>query len=145
MPIRCLWVLSISEVTSLLHGDSEEWTPDVLRASVRCDHGYNAGSPAIVMLFEIISAFDDKERRMFTQFITGAPCLPIGGLKALAPPLTVVRKDPEAWSGLTADSYMPSVMTCVNYLKLPPYSSKAVMRAQLLAAIEQGQSRFDLS
>ena len=78
MPLRNLWVLSVDEVSSLLHGDSEEWTPDVLRASVRCDHGYNAGSPAIVMLFDIISAFDDKERRMLMQFITGAPCLPIG-------------------------------------------------------------------
>ena len=145
MPLRSLWVLSVSEVSSLLHGDSEQWTPAILRASVRCDHGYNAGSPEIIMLFEIISAFNNKERRMLMQFITGAPCLPIGGLKALSPPLTVVRKDPEAWSGLTADSYMPSVMTCVNYLKLPPYSSIKVMRAQLLAAIEQGQSRFDLS
>lgn len=44
-----------------------------------------------------------------------------------------------------ADSDLPSVMTCANYLKLPPYTSKAVMEARLLYAIREGQGSFDLS
>ena len=43
------------------------------------------------------------------------------------------------------DGDLPSVMTCANYLKLPPYSSKAVMEARLLFAIREGQGSFDLS
>lgn len=44
-----------------------------------------------------------------------------------------------------ADGDLPSVMTCANYIKLPPYSSKAVMQARLLYAIREGQGSFDLS
>ena len=44
-----------------------------------------------------------------------------------------------------ADGDLPSVMTCANYIKLPPYSSKAVLRDRLLFAISEGQGSFDLS
>jgi hypothetical protein len=37
------------------------------------------------------------------------------------------------------------VMTCANYIKLPPYSCKEVMRQRLLFAIREGQGSFDLS
>ncbi|KAK2079958.1 hypothetical protein QBZ16_002353 [Prototheca wickerhamii] len=46
---------------------------------------------------------------------------------------------------LAADATLPSVMTCANYIKLPPYSSKEVLRARLLFALEEGQGSFDLS
>jgi E3 ubiquitin-protein ligase TRIP12 len=36
-------------------------------------------------------------------------------------------------------------MTCANYIKLPPYSSKAVARSRILFAIREGQGSFDLS
>ena len=65
------------------------------------------------------------------------------GFKGLNPPLTVVRKPHEA--PLTADDYLPSVMTCVNYLKLPEYSSKKVMSEKLLIAMREGVGSFHLS
>jgi len=37
------------------------------------------------------------------------------------------------------------VMTCANYLKLPPYSSKEKMREKLIYAITEGQGSFHLS
>jgi E3 ubiquitin-protein ligase TRIP12 len=77
------------------------------------------------------------------QFITGSPRLPVGGLARLSPRLTVVQKKPEA--GVSSDAYLPSVMTCANYLKLPDYSSKQVMRERLLTAINEGQGAFLLS
>jgi E3 ubiquitin-protein ligase TRIP12 len=43
------------------------------------------------------------------------------------------------------DGDLPSVMTCANYLKLPPYSTKTVMQTRLLFAIREGQGSFDLS
>lgn len=64
------------------------------------------------------------------------------GFKALNPPLTVVRKSLES---LDPDEYLPSVMTCVNYLKLPDYSSSEVMRAKLRLAASEGQHSFHLS
>jgi E3 ubiquitin-protein ligase TRIP12 len=44
-----------------------------------------------------------------------------------------------------ADGDLPSCMTCANYVKLPPYSSKDVLRERLLFAILEGQNSFDLS
>ena len=37
------------------------------------------------------------------------------------------------------------VMTCANYVKLPDYSSKEIMRERLLTAINEGQGAFYLS
>ena len=54
-----------------------------------------------------------------------------GGLANLHPRLTLVRK-----IDATDGSY-PSVNTCVHYLKLPDYSSEAVMRERLLAATRE--------
>ena len=65
------------------------------------------------------------------------------GFRGLNPLLTVVRKPHEA--PLTADDYLPSVMTCVNYLKLPEYSSKEVMKEKLRIAIQEGVGSFHLS
>lgn len=114
-----------------------------------------------------MAEFTPEQQHAFCQFVTGAPRLPPGGLAALSPKLTIVRKvlsiiyhdicywDVYSYSvqscslGVTwctfdyhqhpssavntsnstgatepADDDLPSVMTCANYLKLPPYSTK---------------------
>ena len=43
------------------------------------------------------------------------------------------------------DDYLPSVMTCANYLKLPDYSTKEIMREKLRLAAAEGQYCFHLS
>ena len=108
-----------------------------------------------------MSGFEAPTRRQYLQFLTGSPRLPIGGsirptrhcvctdthafvgFRGLNPPLTVVRKPHEA--PLKADDYLPSVMTCVNYLKLPEYSSKDVMLEKLQVAMKEGVGSFHLS
>lgn len=65
------------------------------------------------------------------------------GLRSLNPPLTIVRKSFEP--PLCADNYLPSVMTCVNYLKLPDYSSREIMTSKLKLAALEGQRSFHLS
>jgi E3 ubiquitin-protein ligase TRIP12 len=93
--------------------------------------------------------------------ITGAPKLPIGGFRGLTPPFTVVRKPHEA--PFKADDYLPSVMTCaqvslkssawilnakltcLQYLKMPDYTTKEVLAAQLDRAIKDGGGSFHLS
>lgn len=66
------------------------------------------------------------------------------GFKGLSPQMTVVRKGMDS-NGGNPDLYLPSVMTCVNYLKLPEYSSIEVMRNRLLIAMQEGQQSFHLS
>ncbi|CAF4417286.1 unnamed protein product [Rotaria magnacalcarata] len=127
-------------------GSTELWDLKVLLESTRCDHGYNLNSRAVKWLFDIMINFDIDEQRAFLQFVTGSPRLPVGGFRMLHPPLTVVRKTAENSSDNTSpDSFLPSVMTCVNYLKLPDYSSKEIMKLKLTTAIRDGQHAFLLS
>jgi E3 ubiquitin-protein ligase TRIP12 len=46
---------------------------------------------------------------------------------------------------MSPDSYLPSVMTCMNYLKLPDYSTKEIMKEKLHQAAVEGQHSFHLS
>ncbi|CAF0758204.1 unnamed protein product [Rotaria sordida] len=127
-------------------GSTELWDLKVLLESTRCDHGYNLNSRAVKWLFDIMINFDIDEQRAFLQFVTGSPRLPVGGFRMLHPPLTIVRKAAENNSDhINPDSFLPSVMTCVNYLKLPDYSSKEIMKLKLTTAIRDGQYAFLLS
>ncbi|KAK9474529.1 uncharacterized protein V1510DRAFT_373433 [Dipodascopsis tothii] len=124
------------------HGD-EDWSLDTLADSIKADHGYTLASQTVQDLLAVMADFSPAERGAFLQFITGSPNLPIGGFKALTPTFTVVCKPHEP--PLVADDYLPSVMTCVNYLKLPDYSSRDVLRARLRTAVDEGSGAFLLS
>ncbi|POO01586.1 Coatomer beta subunit [Trema orientale] len=140
-PIEQLQIFTEEELERLLCGENDSWAVDELVDHVKFDHGYTASSPPVVNLLEIIQEFDKKQRRAFLQFVTGSPRLPPGGLASLNPKLTIVRKHSSSW----VDTDLPSVMTCANYLKLPPYSSKERMKEKLLYAITEGQGSFHLS
>ncbi|KAL7195450.1 hypothetical protein ACSBR1_035636 [Camellia fascicularis] len=140
-PIEHLQVFNEAELERLLCGEREFWTSNELLDHMKFDHGYTASSPPIIDLLEIIREFDREQQRAFLQFVTGAPRLPTGGLASLNPKLTIVRKH----CSKGADADLPSVMTCANYLKLPPYSSKEMMKEKLLYAITEGQGSFHLS
>ena len=136
----------------------------MLADCLKFDHGYTASSPYIKQFLHILADFDSEEQRQFLKFVTGAPRLPPGGLSALNPKLTIVRKNfssanrdsagntPRSESlhtpvnELVLENYdLPSVMTCANYVKLPPYTSQAVMREKLMYAMREGQHSFNLS
>lgn len=132
-----------------------------LMDSIKADHGYNLDSKSVRNLLQTMSEFSATQRRDFLQFITGSPKLPIGGklshgvqqyqpssnsnsgFKNLTPMFTVVCKPSEP--PYTSDDYLPSVMTCVNYLKMPDYSNMDVLREKLSVAIREGQGAFHLS
>ncbi|KAK9129435.1 hypothetical protein Sjap_009922 [Stephania japonica] len=131
--ISSLQIFSPDELDYLLCGRRELWEVDTLVDHIKFDHGYTAKSPAIINLLEIMGEFTPEQQRAFCQFVTGAPRLPPGGLAVLNPKLTIVRKHSSttmtaAANGTgpseSADDDLPSVMTCANYLKLPPYSTK---------------------
>ncbi|KAK4337072.1 hypothetical protein RND71_043702 [Anisodus tanguticus] len=143
-PLRNLRIFYSNELEQLFCGSNHtKWDKKLLIDCCHPDHGYNFESKAIKNLFEILSSFTPDEQRKFLQFVTGSPRLPIGGLKSLNPPLTIVRKTFEPGENL--DDYLPSVMTCVNYLKLPDYTTIEIMREKLNTAVNEGQNSFHLS
>lgn len=132
------------ELEQLFCGNKKEvWDVKMLMECCRPDHGYTHDSRAVNFLFEVLSCYDDVEQRQFLQFVTGSPRLPVGGFRSLNPPLTIVRKSFEGTEN--PDNFLPSVMTCVNYLKLPDYSTIDIMREKLTVAAKEGQLSFHLS
>ena len=91
-----------------------------------------------------MASYDREEQRQFLQFVTGCPRLPVGGFKSLSPPLAIVKKTFDS-PDVSPDDYLPSVMTCVNYLKLPDYSSKQMMKEKLRTVSIKGHYCFHLS
>ncbi|KAF0309964.1 E3 ubiquitin-protein ligase TRIP12 [Amphibalanus amphitrite] len=143
-PLDNLAMFQPEELDQLFCGTQDAlWDRQSLAEAFRPDHGYTADSAPFRHLVTVLSELDPRQRRQFLSFATGSPRLPVGGFRALTPPLTVVRKAVEP--GHCPDTYLPSVMTCVNYLKLPEYSSVEVTRRQLTLAISEGQLSFMLS
>ncbi|TID31093.1 hypothetical protein CANINC_000337 [Pichia inconspicua] len=142
-PFTSLKLFSSDELARLSGTEIENWSADTLSSVIHADHGYTKNSQQIQWLIEIMSTFDKDERRSFLKFITGSPRLPYDGFKGLSPPFTVVLKHSE--DKLKPDDYLPSVMTCANYLKLPQYSSYEIMRKKILHAMNEGNDSFLLS
>lgn len=150
-PLSALQMFYPEELDQIFCGSSvqssaslAQWDVKTLMESCRPDHGFTNESPSIRFLYEIMASYDREEQRQFLQFVTGCPRLPVGGFKSLSPPLTVVKKTFDS-PDVAPDDYLPSVMTCVNYLKLPDYSSKEIMREKLRIAAMEGQYCFHLS
>ncbi|CAG8453722.1 1012_t:CDS:10 [Paraglomus occultum] len=141
-PIDDLKIFTTSELVALFGNEEEDWSIETMRDSFNADHGYSMNSPAIRNLLEILSGFNVEERRLFLQFVTGSPRLPIGGFKNMRPVLTIVCRGSDQNS---PDESLPSVMTCQNYLKLPDYPTKEIMREKLCYAMREGQGSFHLS
>ncbi|KAL3234360.1 Ubiquitin fusion degradation protein 4 [Nakaseomyces bracarensis] len=142
-PYRNLLLFQPGELCDLFGRVQEDWSPQTLYSYLIADHGYTMDSSPVKDLISIMTEFDEQEKRVFLQFLTGSPKLPLGGFKALKPKFTVVLKHAE--DGLHPDDYLPSVMTCANYLKLPKYSSKEIMVKKIMQAMQEGAGSFLLS
>nr|PIM00479.1 HECT-domain (ubiquitin-transferase) domain-containing protein [Toxoplasma gondii COUG] len=152
IPLYSLALFSPKERAHVVFGgggrvaDNRFWNIDHLRAHVVPDHGFTASSATYVAFLEVLTEFSVEERRRFLRFATGTPVLPHGGFASLRPLMKVVRKPQETGGeGATCDDVLPSVMTCTNYIKLPDYSSKQVLRRRLIVAMTEGQGAFTLS
>ena len=88
----------------------ENWTLEYLKEHVVPSHGYGRGSETFVNFLKTLVEMDEEKKREFLLFTIGAPRLPIGGLKGLSPPLTVVKKIP-SYPDQSPDFLLPSVMT----------------------------------
>ncbi|KAA8496494.1 E3 ubiquitin-protein ligase UPL3 [Porphyridium purpureum] len=142
--VKALLYFAPEELDVMLCGPSREaWDTEYLLHATQCDHGYSHDSDVVRYLFEYMIGLDEDGQRRFLKFLTGSPRLPVGGLLALRPKITIVRRNPDA--GSTPDQSLPTVMTCTNYLKVPEYSSLETLRARFEFAIREGQGAFHLS
>jgi E3 ubiquitin-protein ligase TRIP12 len=144
IPIEFFSCFSPVELSSIISGEEvDKWTFESLHEAIQTDHGYQKDSKTIVYFYEMLCRFTTEQRREFLTFCTGSPRLPLGGLAALDPPLTVVCKTMS--KDEKSDDCLPSVMTCAHYLKLPEYSSLEIMTQKFHLAMREGQNSFHLS
>jgi len=129
-PLEKLRAFGPEEVRLLVCGEPQlQWTKEHILAHTVPTNGYTKTSPAFQRLVNVLVSLTTEQRKAFLQFTTGSSTLPPGGLANLHPRLTIVKKAQEQ-----PDKAYPSVSTCVHFLKLPDYSTEAVMRERLLAA-----------
>ena len=132
------------ELGELICGSLEvKWDEDTLYDNLKPDHGYTKKSRIFNDLIKFMCKLDKNGQRQFLIFTTGTSRLPIGGFKALSPKLTIVKRAFDQKE--LPDDYLPTVMTCQNYLKLPEYSSYQILEDKLLLAMKEGCKEFSLS
>ena len=77
----------------------------------------------------------EEERLHVLEWATALASLPCGGLKD---PITL-----KLWEGRD-DNDLPNVHTCTAEVHLPAYSSRSVLRAKLLQAVEHRHDGFNI-
>ncbi|TNM87607.1 hypothetical protein fugu_005828 [Takifugu bimaculatus] len=114
------------EELELLICGSKKLDFDALEETTEYDGGYSKDAQIIKDFWETIRSFEEEQKRLFLQFISGTVRAPVGGLGKLK--MTIAK------NGSDTDR-LPTSHTCYNILLLPEYSSKAKLRERLLKAI----------
>ena len=148
MTKRWLNMFTPAELRLLISGNrTDAMNIADMAANSEFSGGYDASHPVIGAFWEVMKEITPEEQRQVLKFITACSNTPLLGFSHLEPRLTIHRS---GTSGIdapdtTADlNRLPTAATCMNLLKLPPYSSKQMLKDKLLYAVKSG-SGFDLS
>jgi len=134
-PVRSRWtcphfvLLSAGELQSTLSGAPVGLSCiDELRrvASVHADAAVQAS-----WLWEMMLSVDDRTRARVYRFVTGSSRRPADGVSAF-------QINPREGG----DGAYPFAHACASVLELPRYSSQAVLRERLQAAVEAAHDKF---
>ena len=132
------------EIEENICGSKEiKWEINNLYENLNPEHGYTKQSKIFNDLIKFMCSLTDAQKKKFLIFSTGSSRLPIGGFKSLCPKLTVVKKYCE--EGSNPNDFLPTVMTCQNYLKIPEYTRYDILEKKILMAMEEGCNEFSLS
>jgi len=150
LPIESLRPFQVRDEVELLVCGSEpsgaEWADtNLLRDLIKPDHGYSASSQAYEHFLRFLVEMPAADRPAFLTWATGARRLPLGGLAALQPPMSLNQKKPLTSDQSPDEMGLPSVMTCQHYVKMPEYSSYEILKARFEQAIAEGGCAFYLN
>ena len=139
--LKCFTPEELEEI--ILGSDKQKWDYETLYENLKPEHGYTKNSKIFQYLIQYMTSLDGNDRKQFLIFTTGASRLPFGGFKSLSPKLTVVKKSMNGKEN--PDEFLPTVMTCQNYLKIPEYSSYDIFKEKFNLAMHEGSNEFHLS
>jgi ubiquitin-protein ligase E3 C len=147
--IKPRWVrmFSADELQALIGGSAAGVSvPDLARWTVYSG-GFHEGHPTVRLLWECVAELPPPQQAAFLKFVTACSRAPLLGFRTLEPRFCVHRAGvagtdaPDESADLER---LPTAATCMNLLKLPPYTRKEDMAAKLLYAIS-AHAGFDLS
>jgi E3 ubiquitin-protein ligase TRIP12 len=111
--LKYFQMFSVLELEAMINGTCALFDRSDLLNYLHYDHGYNSESAQVRYLIDVLCSFNSQEQRLFLQFLTGSPRLPIGGIRNLVPQITVVESM-VGGGGRIADEFLPSASTCVS-------------------------------
>jgi ubiquitin-protein ligase E3 C len=145
---RWLNMFTPAELRLLISGN-RTGSMDIADMAAHCEYsgGYAPDHPVIRTFWNVMREITPDEQRQVLKFITSCSNTPLLGFSHLEPRLVIHRSGTAGSEAAdsTADlTRLPTAATCMNLLKLPPYTSKDALKSKLLYAV-QSNSGFDLS
>ena len=148
LPSDVLQILSAQELELMLCGmpviDVSQW-----KASA-CYSGYtangamlSASSQLAVWFWDVVAALPQAEKALLLKFSTGSAAVPSQGFEHLLGLHGEQRFTLAVVAG--GSDRLPLASTCFNLLKLPEYSSKALLEERLHVALHYGSEGFTFS
>ena len=123
---QLLNLIDVEEFQLLVEG-TNHIDIDVLRVSTTYSDGYTDNSPTVRHFWSVVGEFDDHQKELLLEFVTGSRRVPIGGLSRLR--FVIQRHGTDA-------SRLPSSSVCFTRLLLPEYQSKEQLKKMLLLALD---------
>jgi len=138
VPSSCLDIFAAQELELLLCGlptiKVEDWKASALYSGIHRD-GFPFGpeSPLALWFWQIVEALPHAERALLLKFTTGSAMVPSQGFDHLMG----LSGEQRFTIALVphGDERLPTASTCFNLLKLPDYSSKAILEERKLLLI----------
>ncbi|XP_010122753.1 PREDICTED: probable E3 ubiquitin-protein ligase HERC3, partial [Chlamydotis macqueenii] len=123
---KVLELFQPTELRAMIVGNSNyNW--EELEESAVYKGDYSATHPTVRMFWETFHAFPLEKKKKFLLFLTGSDRIPIYGMSSLR---IIIQ------STASGEQYLPVAHTCYNLLDLPKYSSKEILSARLVQAID---------
>ena len=131
---------TVSDIQLLLCGvgdvDVDDW-----EVSSRCTGGLTAASDLVRWFWALVREMSTEERSKLLLFCTGSARAPATGFGTLMG--YSGQQQPFTLQGMPCDpAQLPTAATCFNTLRLPSYTSAAVLRTKLRQALN-GAVGFD--
>ena len=130
IPTEIFSIFSGEEVRNKICGNPEI-DVGLLQRVVEYD-GYDESSPVITYFWEVLREMNDRERKLFLQFVWARSRLPLKESDFDAP--FKIQKDMKTRS--QGNDGLPGASTCFFSLTLPEYKSKEILKQKLMFAIE---------
>jgi ubiquitin-protein ligase E3 C len=127
------------ELARLIAG-AERIDLEDLRRHTQYSNGFHARHETVQYFWQALESFTPEQQRKFLQFVTGSSTVPLLGFADLQPHFCIQL----AHVGPEEANNLPTASTCMNLLKLHPFSDPFLLKEKLLYAVENCAS-FDLS